>query len=58
MKFLKIAGFVGLLLTAGCGSDIQRMASVQASGGSAFTRALTEEYRAFVAEEANEDYDW
>jgi len=58
MKVLKIAGFVGLLLMAGCGSDIQRMASVQASGGSAFTRALTEEYRAFVAEEANEDYDW
>ena len=57
MKFLKIAGFVGLLLIAGCTSDIQRMASVQASGGSAFTQALTEEYRAFVAHEANEDYD-
>jgi OOP family OmpA-OmpF porin len=57
MKVLKIAGFVGLLLIAGCGSDIQRMESVQASGGSPFTRALTEEYRAFVAEEANEDYD-
>jgi OOP family OmpA-OmpF porin len=58
MKWLKIAGFVGLLLVAGCGSDIQRMASVQATGGSAFTQALTEEYRTFVAHEANEDYDW
>ncbi len=58
MKFLKIASFVGSLLIAGCGSDIQRMASVEASGGSAFTRPLTEEYRTFVAHEANEDYDW
>jgi OOP family OmpA-OmpF porin len=58
MKFLKIAGLVGLLLIAGCTSDIQRMAAVQATGGSAFTQALTEEYRTFVAHEANEDYDW
>src|SRR5687767_1667203 len=58
MKFLKIAGLVGLLLIAGCTSDIQRMAAVQATGGSAFTQALTEDYRTFVAHEANEDYDW
>jgi OOP family OmpA-OmpF porin len=58
MKFLKVASLVGSLLIAGCGSDIQRMASVQASGGSPFTQALTEEYRTFVAHEANEDYDW
>ena len=58
MKLLKIASVVGSLLVAGCGSDIQRMASVEASGGSAFTPPLTEEYRAFVAHEANEDYDW
>ena len=38
MKFLKIASFVGSLLIAGCGSDIERMAAVEATGGSAFTR--------------------
>ena len=33
------------------------MNSVKATGGTAFTQALTEEYRAFVAEEKAE-YDW
>jgi OOP family OmpA-OmpF porin len=49
---------IGLMTAlAGCASSIQRMNSVQATGGTPFTRALTEEYRGFVATE-QEEYDW
>ena len=49
---------IGLMTAlAGCASSIQRMNSVQATGGTPFTRALTEEYRGFVATEQGE-YDW
>jgi OmpA-OmpF porin, OOP family len=59
MKVLKIAGVLWALgFLAGCASDIQQMGTVQATGGSAFTRALTEEYRTFVAHEVDPDYDW
>ncbi|MGH6931178.1 MAG: OmpA family protein [Dongiaceae bacterium] len=59
MKLFKIAGVMGaLVLLAGCASNIEQMRTVQASGGSAFTQALTEEYRAFVVHEADDDYDW
>ncbi len=42
---------------AGCASNIRRMEDVQAIGGTAFTQALTEEYRSFVAHEKDER-DW
>jgi OOP family OmpA-OmpF porin len=59
MKLLKFAGVLGALsLLMGCASNIDRMAVVQASGGSAFTQALTKEYQTFVAHEKDPDYDW
>lgn len=59
MKFLKLFGVLGTLsLLMGCASNIDQMAVVQATNGSAFTRALTEEYRVFVAHEKDPDYDW
>jgi OOP family OmpA-OmpF porin len=42
---------------AGCASNINQMEEAQASGGTAFTQALTEEYRSFVAHEKDER-DW
>jgi OOP family OmpA-OmpF porin len=42
---------------AGCASNIKNMGEVQAAGGTAFTQALTEEYRSFVAHERDER-DW
>jgi OOP family OmpA-OmpF porin len=42
---------------AGCASNIKQMEEAQASGGTAFTQALTEEYRSFVAHEKDER-DW
>jgi OOP family OmpA-OmpF porin len=50
-----VLGAVGLL--AGCASNIKQMEEVQASGGTPFTQALTEEYRSFVAHEKDER-DW
>ena len=59
MKMLKIVGVLGALsLLVGCTTSIDQMAVVQSSGGTAFTQALTEEYRHFVAHEADDDYDW
>jgi OOP family OmpA-OmpF porin len=42
---------------SGCASNIKQMEEVQASGGTPFTQALTEEYRSFVAHEKDER-DW
>jgi OOP family OmpA-OmpF porin len=50
-----VLGAVGLL--AGCASNIKQMEEVQATGGTPFTQALTEEYRSFVAHEKDER-DW
>jgi OmpA-OmpF porin, OOP family len=59
MKLVKIVGVLGALgLLAGCATDIQKIRTVQATGGSAFTQALTEEYRQFSLFEADEMYDW
>ena len=58
MNILKYAGVLGALgLLAGCASNIKQMETVEATGGSAFTQALTEEYRGFVAHEKDER-DW
>jgi OOP family OmpA-OmpF porin len=58
---LKVA-FVALLFSAaallsGCTTNIKQMEEVQATGGTPFTQALTEEYRSFVAHEKDER-DW
>jgi OOP family OmpA-OmpF porin len=59
MKLFKISSVLGaLVLLAGCASNIEHMRTVAASGGTAFTQALTEEYRGLVVHEADEDYDW
>ena len=45
MKLLKIVGVLGTLgMLAGCASDIEQMRTVEATGGNAFTQALTEQY--------------
>jgi OmpA-OmpF porin, OOP family len=53
MKVIKIAVILGALLMAGCAGDTEQ----PASGGSAFTQALSQDFNAFVAEEKDE-YDW
>jgi OmpA-OmpF porin, OOP family len=53
-----IATLFGLSATlGGCASNIQKMAAVQATPGTPFTEALTEEYRGLVNHETGE-YDW
>src|SRR5262245_17375727 len=59
MKLLKIVGVLGTLgMLAGCASDIEKMRTVEATGGNAFTQALTEQYRQITIFEADEMYDW
>jgi OOP family OmpA-OmpF porin len=55
VQLIGVLGAVGLL--AGCASNIKQMEEVQATGGTPFTQALTEEYRSFVAHEKDER-DW
>jgi len=55
VQFFGVLGAVGLL--SGCASNIKQIEEVQATGGTAFTQALTEEYRSFVAHEKDER-DW
>ena len=58
MRLLTTIGVLGALgFLAGCASNIAQMEAVQATGGTPFTQALTEEYRAFVADEKAER-DW
>lgn len=58
MRLLTMIGALGALgFLAGCASNIAQMESVSATGGTPFTQALTEEYRAFVADEKAER-DW
>src|SRR5215468_8432567 len=53
-----IVALFGLAATlGGCASTIQQMEAVQATPGTPFTLALTEEYRGLVAHEKGE-YDW
>jgi OmpA-OmpF porin, OOP family len=56
IKLISVIGAIGFL--AGCASDINQMRDVQATGGTPFTQALTEEYRKFVVFEADEMSDW
>ena len=59
MMRLRIFGaFAALTFLAACaGQDIERMRSVEPTG-SAFTRALAEEYRQITLFEADQMYDW
>jgi len=65
MSDFKLAAKVALLASlfglaavlSGCASNIKQMEEVQATGGTPFTQALTEEYRSFVAHEKDER-DW
>jgi len=54
---IKVIGAVAALgLLAGCVSNIDEVGKAKGTG-SAFTQALTEEYKSFVAEE-HDEYDW
>ncbi len=56
LKIVWIIAAIGLL--SGCvGKDIEHMRSAEATG-TAFTKALTEEYREITLFEADEMYDW
>ena len=59
MTRLKMIGVVAIMafLTGCVGQDIERMRNAEGTG-SAFTRALTEEYRQITTFEADEMYDW
>ncbi len=53
-----LSAFAALAVLSGCvGADIEAMRNAE-GGGSAFTRALTEEYRQITLFEADEMYDW
>src|SRR5215470_382449 len=59
MRLIRIMSVMGAIaFLAGCASDINQMRDVQATGGTPFTQALTEEYRKFVAFESDEQHDW
>ncbi|MEM7222987.1 MAG: OmpA family protein [Pseudomonadota bacterium] len=56
LKFVWVVAAIGLL--SGCvGKDIEHMRSAEGTG-TAFTKALTEEYREITTFEADEMYDW
>ncbi len=53
-----LSAIAALAVLSGCvGADIEAMRNAE-GGGSAFTRALTEEYRQITLFEADEMYDW
>jgi OOP family OmpA-OmpF porin len=59
MKTLKFAAIIGALcFVAGCTTDLDRSRTVQPTGGTPFTQALTKEYKDLAAFEADEMYDW
>ncbi len=51
------AATVALTLLAGCASDIQKLKNTEPSGGTAFSQALTQQYKVYVSELTAED-DW
>lgn len=56
MRLLAVLGAVGFL--AACSTDLDRIRTTEASGGTPFTQALTKEYRDLAVFEADEMYDW
>ena len=56
---LKVLGaLAAAAMLVGCTSDIEQIRSTSEGTGSAFTQALTKEYRDFALYEADEMYDW
>lgn len=56
---LKILGaLAAAAMLVGCTSDIEQIRGTTGGSGSAFTQALTTEYREFALFEADEMYDW
>jgi len=56
---LKVLGaLAAAAMLVGCSSDIEQIRNTTAGTGSAFTQALTTEYREFALFEADEMYDW
>ena len=59
MNTLKLLAIVGALgFVAACTTDLDKSRTVEPTGGSAFTKALTKEYKDLAAFEADEMYDW
>ncbi len=59
MRLANLIGVVGAVgFLSGCASDIQQMRDAQATGGTPFTQALTDEYRQLVIFETDEMRDW
>ena len=59
MKTLKLLAVVGALsFVTACTTDLDRSRTVEPTGGTAFTKALTKEYKDLAAFEADEMYDW
>lgn len=56
IKQIAIVGALGVL--AACTTDLDRIRTTEPSGGTAFTQALTKEYRDLAVFEADEMYDW
>lgn len=49
----------GLILLAGCGTmDVREIQATKTQGGTPFTQALTDEYRAYATHEAEVEYEW
>src|SRR3546814_15530033 len=56
---LKILGaLAAAAMLVGCTSDIEQIRNTSGGSGSAFTQALTTEYREFALFAADEMYDW
>jgi OmpA-OmpF porin, OOP family len=56
---LKVLGaLAAAAMLVGCTSDIEQIRNTTEGTGSAFTQALTQEYRDFALFEADEMYDW
>jgi OOP family OmpA-OmpF porin len=59
MLKLKVLGaLAAAAMLVGCTSDIEQIRNTSEGTGSAFTQALTKEYRDFALYEADEMYDW
>lgn len=59
MNIIKQIAIVGALsFLAACTTDLDRIRTTEPSGGTAFTQALTKEYRDLAVFEADEMYDW
>lgn len=56
LRLLAVLGAVGFL--AACTTDLDRIRTTEASGGTPFTQALTTEYRDLAVFEADEMFDW